>query len=77
VLELETILNHPHLAGRSLHVAPPEGASAAQRVVAAPIRMSDTPVAVRRSAPTLGEHTAAVRASLRARKGWPADAGAQ
>ena len=72
VLELEEILTHPHLAARATHVEPPQGPARAQRVVAAPIRMSDTPVHVHRSAPSHGQDTDAVLAKLRAGATWPA-----
>ncbi len=71
VLELEEILNHPHLAARNTSVAPPEGATSVQRVIPSPIRMADTPVRVHRSAPAAGEDTAAALAHLHAGKGWP------
>ena len=71
VLELEDILNQPHLAARQTSVAPPEGAAAVQRVIPAPIRMADTPIRVHRAAPAAGEHTEAALAHLHAGKGWP------
>jgi crotonobetainyl-CoA:carnitine CoA-transferase CaiB-like acyl-CoA transferase len=77
VLELEAILEHPHLVARHTHVAPREGPVAAQRVIAAPIRLSDTPVDVRCSAPSLGQDTAAILASLQASKDWPTHARTQ
>ena len=74
VMELEDILNHPHLAARNTHVAPPGGPAAVQRVVAAPIRMSDTPVSIHRSAPALGQDTASILAQLGSSKEWPTHA---
>ena len=74
VMELEEILNHPHLAARNTHVAPPDGPATVQRVVVAPIRMSDTPVSIHRSAPALGQDTAAILAQLESSKEWPAHA---
>ena len=70
VLELEQILNHPHLAARNTSVAPPAGFSAQQRVIPAPIRMAATPVRVHRAAPAAGEDTEAALAHLHAGKGW-------
>lgn len=71
VLELEEILTHPHFAARNTAVTPPEGATAVQKVIPAPIRMADTPVRVHRAAPAAGEDTEAALAHLHAGKGWP------
>jgi crotonobetainyl-CoA:carnitine CoA-transferase CaiB-like acyl-CoA transferase len=71
VLTLEEVLTHEHLAARGTAVAPPQGHAAAQKVVAAPIRMAQTPVRVRRAAPAHGEHTAEILAALVAGSPWP------
>lgn len=49
----------------------------ARAVDAARIRIAETPVSVRCSAPALGQDTETILAALRTGKGWPAHASTQ
>ena len=64
MMKLDDLLTDPHLTatGAWLDVAHPH--EGRLRQLRAPVRMSDTPTAVRRPAPLLGEHTKEVLASL-------------
>jgi crotonobetainyl-CoA:carnitine CoA-transferase CaiB-like acyl-CoA transferase len=68
MMKLDDLLGDPHLAatGGWLDIVHPlEGHL---RQLRPPVRMSDTPTAVRRPAPLLGEHTHEVLAELAARQ---------
>ena len=69
MMKLDDLLTDPHLAatGAWLDVAHPH--EGRLRQLRPPVRMSDTPTAVRRPAPLLGEHTQEVLAELKAVSG--------
>jgi crotonobetainyl-CoA:carnitine CoA-transferase CaiB-like acyl-CoA transferase len=61
VLELPEALDQPQARARKAVVEQRQG-GASFRTVASPLRLADTPVALRREPPALGEHTAEVLA---------------
>jgi formyl-CoA transferase len=66
MMKLDDLLTDPHLVatGAWLDVAHPH--EGRLRQLRPPVRMGDTPTAVRRPAPLLGEHTQEVLAELKA-----------
>ena len=54
---LDAVVAHPQVAARGALVECEHPVAGRTRMVAPPVRMSDTPGAVRRPAPLLGEHT--------------------
>lgn len=71
VMTTAEILSHPHMSARELVVEPAGAGAGLDKVVAAPIGLSSTPVSVRRGSPELGEHSQAVLAAV-ASNAWPA-----
>ena len=63
---VDQVVNHPQVAARGVLVECEHPVAGAVRVVAPPIRFSDTPGSVRTPAPLLGQHTSEV---LRTRLG--------
>jgi crotonobetainyl-CoA:carnitine CoA-transferase CaiB-like acyl-CoA transferase len=57
---LDAVVTHPQVAARRAIVEHTHPIAGTVRTVAPPVRMSDTPGTIRRPAPLLGEHTAAV-----------------
>ena len=51
------MLEDPHLAAREMVRAVEHAALGSVRVLGVPVKLSDTPGAVRSAPPTLGEHT--------------------
>jgi crotonobetainyl-CoA:carnitine CoA-transferase CaiB-like acyl-CoA transferase len=58
------LVSHPQLAARHALVEQQHPTAGPVRVVAPPVRLSETPGAVASPAPRLGEHTAAVLATI-------------
>jgi crotonobetainyl-CoA:carnitine CoA-transferase CaiB-like acyl-CoA transferase len=57
VREIAEVLNDPHLAARSMVEVVEHVTLGAVRVLGVPVKLSDTPGAVRTAPPTLGQHT--------------------
>ena len=57
---LDVVVSHPQVAARDAMVESTHPVAGAVRMTAPPVRMSETPGAVRAPAPLLGEHTADV-----------------
>jgi crotonobetainyl-CoA:carnitine CoA-transferase CaiB-like acyl-CoA transferase len=55
---LDVVVSHPQVAARDAMVESTHPVAGAVRMTAPPVRMSETPGAVRAPAPLLGEHTA-------------------
>jgi crotonobetainyl-CoA:carnitine CoA-transferase CaiB-like acyl-CoA transferase len=65
VLTAREIFEHPHFRAREMLVEVEQpGADRTVTIAGSPLKFSQTPAGVRRRAPTLGEHTAAVLAEL-------------
>lgn len=64
VLEFDEILADPHILAREMVVDTQHPSAGAMKTLGVTVKLSDTPGAVRRPAPRLGEHTDAVLASL-------------
>jgi crotonobetainyl-CoA:carnitine CoA-transferase CaiB-like acyl-CoA transferase len=62
VRDLDEVLTDPHLLERAMVVALEHPSAGALRVLGVPVKLSDTPGAVRTPPPLLGEHTIAVLA---------------
>ncbi len=71
VMTTQGILSHAHIRDRGLLASTTASPSGLETVVSTPIRLSDTPVEVRRGSPNLGEHTVEVLAAAR-NNSWPA-----
>lgn len=77
VLYHDEVLAHPHVVARGLVQAVDHPVAGPTRLMHTPLKFSASPVSIRRPAPTLGEHTAALlkelaRAAKPARKRRPA-----
>jgi crotonobetainyl-CoA:carnitine CoA-transferase CaiB-like acyl-CoA transferase len=64
VLEFEEAMADPHIVARGMVVETEHPAAGTIRTLGIPVKMSDTPGALRRPAPRLGEHTAEVLGTL-------------
>jgi crotonobetainyl-CoA:carnitine CoA-transferase CaiB-like acyl-CoA transferase len=60
VRDLREVFSDPQLAARAMIVSMQHPAAGDIRVLGSPIKLSDTPAAVRAAPPTLGQHTDAV-----------------
>ena len=65
MMQLPDLLNDPHLCATGGWVDVPHPSEGLLRQLRPPVRMSGTPISIRRPAPTLGEHTDEVLAELR------------
>ena len=54
---VDTVVDHPQVAARGAFVTCDHPTAGSIRMVGPPVRLSDTPGAVRRPAPRLGQHT--------------------
>jgi formyl-CoA transferase/CoA:oxalate CoA-transferase len=64
VREISEVLADPQLAARHMIAELQHPTVGATRVIASPVKLSDTPASVRTPPPTLGQHTAAVLQEL-------------
>jgi crotonobetainyl-CoA:carnitine CoA-transferase CaiB-like acyl-CoA transferase len=64
VLSHDEVLAHPHVVARGLIQAVNHPVAGATRLMHTPLKFSATPVSIRRPAPSLGEHTAALLGEL-------------
>ena len=62
VRDLREVFSDPQLAAREMIVPMHHAAAGDIRVLGTPIKLSDTPAAMRAAPPTLGEHTDSVLA---------------
>jgi crotonobetainyl-CoA:carnitine CoA-transferase CaiB-like acyl-CoA transferase len=60
VRDLREVFSDPQLAARDMVVPMQHAAAGAIRVLGTPIKLSDTPAALRAAPPTLGQHTDSV-----------------
>ena len=58
--KLSQVFADPHVIARDMVVTMPHGSGADVRVIANPVKLSETPADYRMAAPLLGEHTDAV-----------------
>jgi crotonobetainyl-CoA:carnitine CoA-transferase CaiB-like acyl-CoA transferase len=68
VLEFDEAMADPHIVARGMTVDTEHPAAGTFKTLGIPVKLSDTPGALRRPAPRLGEHTAEVLGSLAAQK---------
>ena len=67
VLEFEEAMADPHIVARGMVVETEHPAAGTFKTLGIPVKLSDTPGALRRPAPRLGEHTAEVLDGLASR----------
>ena len=67
VLHYDEVFTDPHIAAREMYVATEHSLAGTFKTIGVPVKLSETPGAVYRAAPALGEHTAEVLASPPAR----------
>jgi crotonobetainyl-CoA:carnitine CoA-transferase CaiB-like acyl-CoA transferase len=64
VLTYDQVFTDPHVQAREMVVPVEHPVAGATRVLGIPVKLSDTPGAIHRPAPTLGQHTAEILAEL-------------
>jgi crotonobetainyl-CoA:carnitine CoA-transferase CaiB-like acyl-CoA transferase len=64
VLTYDQVFADPHVLAREMVVAVSHPVAGETRVTGIPVKLSETPGAIRRPAPTLGQHTAEVLAEI-------------
>lgn len=70
VLNYDEVLTDPHILARDMYVPTAHARAGTFKTLGVQVKLSDTPGAVRRAAPTLGQHTAEILgARVRRRKG--------
>lgn len=70
VLNYDEVLTDPHILARDMYVPTEHARAGTFKTLGVPVKLSETPGAVRRAAPTLGQHTAEILgARVRRRKG--------
>jgi len=57
VLHYDEVFTDPHVLARDMYVATEHPSAGSFRTLGVPVKLSETPGAVRRAAPTLGQHT--------------------
>lgn len=57
VLNYDEVFTDPHILARDMYVATDHPRAGEFRTLGVPVKLSHTPGAVRRAAPTLGQHT--------------------
>ncbi len=60
VLHYDEVFTDPHILARDMYVDAEHARAGNFKTLGVPIKLSETPGAVRRAAPTLGQHTAEV-----------------
>ena len=63
----DEVFHDPHVLARDMVVEVEHPVAGRHRTLGTPVKLSETPGAVRRPAPTLGEHSGEIRAELAAR----------
>ncbi len=63
----DEVFHDPHVLARDMVVEVEHPVAGRHRTLGTPVKLSETPGAVRRPAPTLGEHSEEIRAELAAR----------
>jgi crotonobetainyl-CoA:carnitine CoA-transferase CaiB-like acyl-CoA transferase len=63
VLHYDEVFTDPHIAAREMYVATEHSRAGTFKTIGVPVKLSETPGAVYRAAPALGEHTTEILAS--------------